>query len=331
MPAGRAAFGEGRIASMIRRTRAGAIRVLASTALAALAFADARADEEVATIRIASSPNDQVAPVLYGIEAGLFSRAGLDVSITSMRSGAEIAGAVLGGSLEFGGSDVVAPLIAHAKGIPLVLVAPTLYYDASHPNVAMLVSATSTIRSAADLRGKTIGVNALHNSFALAVMAWLGTAGIDPLNAVQFIEIPPAAEVQALAQGRIDATVAYEPVLSSALAQGAKIIGYPYDAFGRRTEPTAYWASVTWVRDHRSALRRFTDVLRVATTYVAANESAVFPLTAKFTGMPLDVVAKMHPSMRAFALEPAAIQPYIDAAAKYGFIPQAFPARDFIA
>ena len=310
--------------------RGEAIGAVLATALLSAREAQAQTPPQLTVIRVASSPNDQVSPLLYGISAGLFRRAGLDVSITSMRNGAEVASAVVGGALEVGASDVVISIEAHSKGVPFTLVGPTVYYDVSNNNVGMLASGSSKITTARDLLGKTIGVNALYNSFALGTMRWIDLAGIDPLNAVKFVEIPIPAIAQALDQGRIDAGIAFEPFLSAAIGQGARLIGYPFENFGHRSEPSAYFSSQSWAAAHRVELQKFRDVLRTAAIYANAHPADTFPLLAKFTDLPPEVVAKTKPSVWAVSLEPALIQPYIDAAAKYKFIPQAFPARDLI-
>ncbi len=311
-------------------TRGKAIGAVVAASLLHGSKAGAQSSPELTVIRVASGPTDQVAPLLYAINAGLFRRAGLDVSITLMRSGTEIASAVVGGgSLEVGGGDVVVPILAHSQGVPLTIVAPTLLYDVSNQNVGMLVKGSSTIQSAKDLSGKIIGVSALNNSFALASMAWLDRNGVD-IKSVKFTEIPPTTTGPALEQGRVDAMVAYEPIMSGAVAQGARIIGYPFEAFGRRSEPSAYFSSIAWASAHKRELQAFRDVLHTAGQYVSDHETDVYPLTAKFTGLPVEVVAKNKPSVRALSLDPRLIQPYIDAAAKYKFIPQQFNARDLI-
>ena len=300
----------------MRLTRGKAIGALAAAAWFPAGKAGAQTAPELTPIRVASGPSDQVAPLLYAIDAGLFKRAGLDVSIVQMRSGTAVASAVIGGSLDVGAADVVVPILAHSEGVPLTIVAPTLFYDVSNQNVGMLVKGTSSLQSPKDLAGKIVGINALNNSFALATMAWLNHAGVD-VKAVKFTEVPPAATGPALEQGRVDATVAYEPIMSGAIAQGARVIGYPFEAFGRRSEPSAYFSSVAWATAHRRELQAFRDVLRAAGQYVSTHEVEIYPLTSKFTGVPVELVAKNKPSVRALTLDPRLIQPYIDAAAKY--------------
>src|SRR5579863_6587500 len=83
-----------------------------------------------ATLRLASAPDDDVTPVLYAQHAGLFRAAGIDVVITPLANGAAVAAAVAGGSVDVGKSSTMSLINAHARGVPLTIVAPSGFYDA---------------------------------------------------------------------------------------------------------------------------------------------------------------------------------------------------------
>jgi ABC-type nitrate/sulfonate/bicarbonate transport system substrate-binding protein len=123
----------------------------------------------------------------------------------------------------------------------------------------------------------------------------------------------------------------YEPVLSSALASGkVRIIGYPYDAIGKRFAGGLLVANVSWVGDHRDLIDRFLHVVQEASAYVAAHENQLIPMLAAFSGVDPVTIAKSRHSGRGVAIVPADLQPVIDAAAKYRAIPKAFPAAELI-
>ncbi len=56
---------------------------------------------------------DPATPAVYAEAAGLFAAAGLDVTITVIPSGAAVAAAILGGSLDIGLSSLFSVLTAH--------------------------------------------------------------------------------------------------------------------------------------------------------------------------------------------------------------------------
>ena len=67
-----------------------------------------------------------------------------------------------------------------------------------------MVLESSGIKSAADLKGKTLGVNAVGSAVDVALRVWLKDQGIDPEKDVSFAEIPFGAQGAALREGKID-------------------------------------------------------------------------------------------------------------------------------
>jgi hypothetical protein len=63
---------------------------------------------------------------------------------------------------------------------------------------------------------------------------------------------------------------------------------------------------------------------------VNTHRAETAPVVAEFTKATLANVAKMHRTTNPTVLDPSLIQPLIDAAAKYGIIARAFPAREII-
>jgi NitT/TauT family transport system substrate-binding protein len=89
-----------------------------------------------------------------GIEAKIFESEGLEISVSSFRGDAQMQQALAAGSLDIGlGSGP--GLGFRVKGSPAIGVA-AMYGPPA--NLALLVSAKSSIRNVADLKGKRIGV-----------------------------------------------------------------------------------------------------------------------------------------------------------------------------
>jgi NitT/TauT family transport system substrate-binding protein len=268
-------------------------------------------------------------PVLYAIHAGLFEKAGLDVSITNIRAGAEVVNALVSGDLELGQTDVVVMSIAHSRGIPIQAIASTTGYNVAIKTDGMFVAASSTLRTPKDLVGKTIGVPGIRGYYETILDNWLDVHGVAP-SSVKLLEIPPPSLNAAVESGRIDAALLYDPLFTDAIAHGARAFAYPIDAMGTNLEIGCLSATVDWANAHKDTLGRFTRVLLQATEYISKHEAEGRPLLAQFSGVPLEVVQKTVPTTRALYLDPAAIQPFINAAAKYHLITKAFPAQDEI-
>jgi NitT/TauT family transport system substrate-binding protein len=315
---------------MTVRTR---IRIIAAAVLLALgtfAAPPLAAQTDPNLIRVGASTDDAIRPVLYAVQAGLFTKAGLNVQIIKLSNGAAVAAAVAGGSAEIGKGSALTAIVAYAKGLPFTVTTNLADFTSATPDTAMIVAAASPIMGVKDLAGKTIGVIGLEDFNTLSIDNWLQTNGIDPAT-VKFVEIPNSASLAALESGRIDATLVLEPVYSRAVAmQKFRVIGSPWTAIGKRFSEAVLFSTTTWVAAHGDAIAKFNRVVRDAATYVAAHEDETKPLAADFAGFDAATLQNFHPPARALTMSPGELQPVIDAAAQFKLIPKAFPARDLI-
>jgi NitT/TauT family transport system substrate-binding protein len=280
-------------------------------------------------VRVGAATDDQSKPILYAKQAGLFEKAGLDVQVTTLTGGgAAIAAAVVGGSLDIGKSNCLQLITAHVRGVPFVVIAPAAVAGTESHEAGILVASSAPIHSARDLNGKTVGVTTLVTIELIGTRAWIDANGGDSTT-IKFVEVSPSATQAAIEQGRIAAGTILEPQLSAALATGTmRLLAYPYGAIAKRFEGADWFTTADYVAKHRDVVERFERVVHDANVYVAAHETATIPLIAAYTGIDPATLARMrHPERPAY-LNASELQVLIDAAARYGFIPKAFPARE---
>lgn len=308
-------------------TRRGAF--LAGLAATTLAPRVARA-QSAATIHIGAALDDQSTPLLYAQHAGLFQKAGLDVQIARMSSGAAIAAAVAGGSLQIGKASMMNLVTAHARALPFTLVAPAGLYRGEAPDGGLIVGAHANIRTAKDLNGKIIAVASLNDLNAIATQEWIDQQGGDA-RSVRFIELVPSAVGVALEQQRIDGATLWNPVMADAIASGkARMAAGVFDAIAKRYQVAAWFADGGWAAKNRATVEHFAAVMHEANAYVAAHESETTTLIASFIGVDPTALARMARSMPAPYLEAREIEPVVAVAAKHNVIAHTFPAEEMI-
>ena len=306
-------------------------RFLASaTAAAALAAPVPSTPQDVTVLRVTAVPNDDVTPILYAQQSGLFRRAGLDVQLQASSSGAAIAAAVAGGSYDVGLASMMALITGHIRGLPFVMIAPSLLYLAEDPAGLMLVPKDSPVRSARDLGGKLLAVAAIKDISWVATRAWVDRAGVDS-ETLKFVELPQSALGAALDQKRIDAAFVLIPTLEDVLASGhTRSIGATLDGIARRWMVASWFSTMDYVAKNRDAIARFAQTMRTATLYANAHHVETAPLIAAFANLDPARVAQMKRVTCAEYLDARDIQPAIDAAAHYKAIDRAFPAQELI-
>lgn len=310
--------------------RATFVRGLSFAAIAGAATLPARA-QDLMTIRLVSAPSDDLRPLLYGQQAGLFKRAGINLDIERSNSGAVAAQAILAGSMDIGKSSLSPLIAAHARGVPFVLIAPSAIHQAKEPNSAVFVNADSPVKSPLDLQNKVVSCTAIGDIGYLGLRAMIDARGGDS-STVKWVEIPTSAVAAAIAQGRVDAGLTTEPFMSHDLKGGKvrvlvdMLSGYPHPIL-----ESVFYTTRDYAERNRDLIARFSKVLQQAAAYSNTHPAETVPLYASFAGLDPAVAASMHRTYTALQFDPSQIQPVIDLAAKYKIIPGGFDAREMIA
>lgn len=318
---------------MLRRilVRPAALLLALLVVSAGISSAQTPAAPALTTIRFISSPSDDLRPVLYAQNAGLFRQAGLDVVIERASSGAIVAQAIVGGAMDIGKASLSSLIAAYARGIPFVMIAPSAIHRRENSNDGVLVASGSSVRSPADLQGKVVACTAIGDIGYLGLRALIDAQGGDS-STVQWVEIPTSAVSAALEQGRIEAGLTTEPYMTKDLKSGKVRVlvdmlnGYPHPIL-----ESAFFSTRDYVAKNADAVARFAKVLRQAAVYSNTHEAQTVPLMAAFAGLDAETAAQMHHTFTATSFDPQQVQPVIDLAAKYKVIPHGFNAREMIA
>lgn len=301
--------------------------VFVAGALAAALTPASRA-QTLVTLHCSSAPDDDVSSFLHARDAGLFRRAGLDVAIDRANSGAAVAAAVAGGSIDIGKSSIISLIAAHQRGLPFVIVAPAGLYDAGHPDVAMLVAKDQPIRSPRELAGKVVAVPALGDLYSIASAAFVDAAG-GSFKDIRYVEMPSSSSPEAIASHRVDAATLATPALSVALAAGkTRVFGRPFSAIAKRFLRAAWFTTKDYAAKNADVVQRFRRAVEAAADEVNARPADSVAALAAFTGQDAQLIAHMPRAIAGSVLDPRLLQPTIDAAFRYGAIGASFDAKD---
>jgi NitT/TauT family transport system substrate-binding protein len=298
--------------------------------LAAIAAAPsaARAQSQTpAAVKVGTPPFESASEVYFAKEQGYFAKSGLDVQIVPIGNSSAIAEAVASGSVDIGFGAVLSIAIAHSRGIPFVLVAPGDVHVPEAQVSALVVPPASTIRTAKDLTGKTIGIPVLKTISEYAPRIWIDHNGGDSTS-VKFLELPFPAMPDALAAGRIDAAWLTEPFISSN-KRTTRVLAYAYDAIAKNFMVSAFFSTIAWARAHADVVARFSTAIRASGAWAVQNPAASADILTRDMKLDPVTLAAMVRSRFADQLVPAAIQPQIDVASHYGLF-AAFPASDLL-
>ena len=306
-------------------SRRGFAQILAATAVAFPAAARAQAEP---VIRAGIIPSDPFGEAIYVLAGGFFKRAGIAVELISLPNSAAIAAALSGGAINVGLGNPIVIASAREHGLPHYAFAPSALFDASAATTLLMVANGSTIRSAKDLEGKTIGSIELGGITQASLRAWLTKNGVDPA-AVKFTELPFPAMAAALTQGRIDAGFIAEPALASARAT-TREIGDPYAMIANVWCLNMWFSTKDWLTQNAALARRFVDATYKGAAWANTHHLETGIALKDYTPLTAETIAKMKRIRFATSYAPAYLQPVLDTGFKYGILKNPITATELM-
>lgn len=230
------------------------------------------------TVGLGYIPSVQFAQFYLAQQAGYYADAGLTVTLQNKIDPDLIT--LLGqGALDVGLADGTSVIPAVSQGIPVVYTS-TMY--GQFPSI-VIAKASSGIATAADLKGKRIGIPGKYGSSWIMLQALLKSAGLTTSD-VTIVEFPDYGQATALQQGTVDAATGFannEPIqLKQA---GIDTVVLTVDAITPLPGPGLVTGTKTLAARH-DALKAF-----VAATLKAMNEIVADPqkgLQASFLMVP---------------------------------------------
>jgi NitT/TauT family transport system substrate-binding protein len=152
-------------------------------------------------------------------DQGVFAKNGLTVKLTLLNSSSQLFAALASNSVQIGVGVAQSTAAGALNGVPLKYVALPI----PHYYVEMWGKSTLT-SSAADLKGKKIGLSSPGSLGDASIDAWLAEQGLTDKDIKKtFLKSTPA-EVTALEKGAVDAIVTQPPTGTQTRAKGFKKI-----------------------------------------------------------------------------------------------------------
>jgi NitT/TauT family transport system substrate-binding protein len=266
----------------------GTIAALALAATTALAAPDRR---QADTITVDTLPIANALPLDLGIQKGYFAKENINIVKKTFQSGNDIVLALANHQGDIGYIGYVPAMIARVQGIPVTVVAASEDEGATEDSnwQDVLVKGSSSIKTPADLAGKTIALNALKGVGETVVKAALGKKGVDP-NSPKYVALPFPAMLAALNSGQVDAVHVPEPFLSQGLAQGDRVILAPGPVLGKYWPNGAYVALHDWTTHNPGRAKRFRTAINQSLLRAAKHPEeiqALLPPTIKNIRLPI--------------------------------------------
>jgi NitT/TauT family transport system substrate-binding protein len=251
-------------------------RFISSIALAGAAgllhdprVAAAEGDLETTTVRLQKIGGVCVAPV-YAAEALLRSDGFTDIRYVDMPNPVAVIEAVARGEIDFGFNYTINYVAAIDAGKPITLLAGI--------HIGCFEAfARDGIRTIADLKGKSVGIQSVGSTGNLLVTMMAAQVGLDPDKDIHWVTDPSAKPIELFAQGKIDAFLGLPPEPQDLRARriGNVIVNSAVDRPWSQYFCCLVSGNPAYVRNHPVATKRALRAILKATDLCASNPSGI--------------------------------------------------------
>ncbi|MGW5071971.1 ABC transporter substrate-binding protein [Rhodococcus sp. NPDC004095] len=305
------------------------LSVLAGSAALALALtacssgsndgAPPKSDSGLDVVKVGLFPSSAVGAFEIGMEQGFFADHGIEVELVMGQSSAAQLPAVNSGGLDFVLASPTTPLVASSKGldVPIVSGYAKNRPDTVNDSVAVLVGAGSDIKSAKDLEGKRVAINALGSIGEIGIKEAVAQDGGNP-DRITFVQLGFDQVAAQLASGQIDAGMAGPPFMGQILSSGGTIVSDFIPAAGLGGAELVIVGGRKLVDANPDLVERFTAALDETLTYAEEHQDEVRALLPKVIGTDPAVAAKTEFIQWDAALDVDAIDQFSTLLVKYG-------------
>ena len=245
-----------------------AILVVAALFAGGAAGAPGKAQATV-SLTVGVLPIANTLPLDLGIKKGFFEQQGIEIKKITAQSGNDIMLGLANSNMDVGFAGWVPAMIARTTGIPISAVALSEVEGTNQVTnwQNILVKGSSSIRTPADLAGKTIAVNALKGVGEVMIRAALEKSGVDQ-SSIKLLALPFPAMRAALNSGQVDAIWTPEPFLSQAIQiDGARDLMAPGPVLGDYWPIGGYFVRTDWSAKNPGLAAKFRTAMNQSLEY----------------------------------------------------------------
>jgi NitT/TauT family transport system substrate-binding protein len=283
-------------------------------------------------LNIGVLPIVDVAAIQQAQAAGYFKAEGLDVTLTTVNSGAEAMPKLIAGDLDMTWTNWTSVIAASQQGVAKGvgdLRALNASYQAAPGSFLILTRPENNIKSPQDLVGKKVAINAQGSITELIAKSALQSNGVDPAT----VNYPPIAFPDmpaALANHTVDATVVLEPFLTTEEQAGAVTV---LDAASGPTSeiPIAgVTATGNFVKDNPNTVAAFQRAIDKSQAEVA-DRSVVEKLLPTYTKITPDQAPLLNIGTWPTTIDATRLQRVADLMTQFGLLQGSFDVKPLLA
>jgi NitT/TauT family transport system substrate-binding protein len=227
-------------------------------------------------VRVGVLPIVDVAPLFLGQAKGFFAKRGIDLKTELAQAGPQIVPGVLSGKYHIGFANMTSLMLNQANNRPLQVVASGSA-STGEPGLdfgAIVVPVDSPIKTAKDLSGKTVLVNAVGSIGDTTIRESVRKGGGDP-KSLTFVAAPLPEMQAAMEAGKGDAAWVVEPWLALTKGTGGRVVAWNFVDMAEDLTVAAYFTSTKVAKEDAELVRRFVEAMNESMRFANAHPDQI--------------------------------------------------------
>ncbi len=241
----------------------------------------------------------QALPLYVAQDKGLFRARGVSVELEPFNTASEKDIALSTGAIDGYFGDLVTPIVLKGNGRDVIIVAANYDTRRDRRMFALLAKPGSSYKALSDLSHTPVAVSSNSVVHFLAETL-LAQGGVAP-DKMSFFEAKNIGmRMQMLLSGQVEAAALPEPLVTAALAKGAKLLA---DDAGMATSQTVLAFSGPFARAHPERVKAFLKAVGEAAAYINEAPDSVRSIMVEHVRLP-EPLKKTYPVPRFPQLAP---------------------------
>lgn len=288
---------------------------------------------EATKVRIGFLPILASLPLYVAEENSYFTESGIEIEKIPFQTGEQLNDAFIRGDIDIAPENTLLPVLRTEllnPGITKVYALGDIIKET--PFATLIVKNSSPINSLSDLENRKVGVFPGGTSKNM-LREFLDSKGLDTAK-VEFAELPPTTQLQALSSDSINALLAFEPTTAIAIESGNYIKLY-----------SGVWAEIMnhnplgvavisnkFIQEKPNLARKTVEVFDKAHRFMRTNDQETRIIISKYVQLKPEIADKVVPLYfgQNKDIDPAILQQFIDLLVDIGEINGRVNAQNII-
>lgn len=251
---------------------------------------------EATKVRIGFLPILASLPLYVAEENGYFSEAGIEIEKTPFQTGEQLNDAFIRGDIDIAPENSLLPILRTEllnPGITKVYAPGDITKET--PFATLIVKNSALINSLTDLENKKVGVFPGGTSKNL-LRKFLDSKGVDTTK-VEFVELPPTTQLQALSSDSINALLAFEPTTAIAIESGEykKLYSGVWAEIMNHNPLGVAVISNKFIQEKPNLAQKTVGVFDKAHRFMRTNDQDTRAIIAKYVQLKPEIANKVVP------------------------------------